>query len=399
MKTRGETVHGDGLAQSYRTAIDAKLNSQAAENDEFLSFYYKGWAEEIEDPAVAESLRELSEVRSEGGLNTNPDYMLELVLKVHQLKVLETGDRSYPEEDLASTEAARRLIKEITAEDNGHFAFDARWRTIQTMIDKRYMNVKLGWLMLGGAVAERAGTEPAGVSVIDFGCSSNHGLKRLARENDFPFSEEEVGVLLPSGKAAPELTARLYEYLRMPFKLASGIGIDSVDPRALQQSLWVKANCYPSELWAPERLSRFEDLECEVAGVRFAQADCDSLPQLSECIDLDAPSDIVVLSTMLYQHRSNPDRLAKIMNNAKRFAKNFVVVIDSADTDEQSPVGLSFPEHFYSAERPFGYSLFVLDMHDQKAGFQRLLGYENGRCMKMVPNLGHEAVASAFAVG
>jgi hypothetical protein len=405
MRTEAGITETHRLTQAYQETICSNLHSQASRNDEFLGFYYRGWEEEIENPGVIQALRELSAERRSRDLNDSPDYVLELLLKVHQLKILETEDRLYPERDLSSVRGARALIRDIMAEDNGHLASDAKWRTIQTMVDKRYMNVKLGWLMLKDVVAERTGESPGDPSVIDFGCSLNHGLKRLAREKDFPFDQEKVSVYsspdnyYPGLVPDPDLTGRLRTYLKMPFALASGIGIDSVNPKTFQQSLWVKANCYPSELWALERWERFEDLEKGDAGISFIQADCDSLPDLSSHLTQGGGSDIVVLSTILYQHRRKPEKLARIVNNAKRYAKNFVMVIDAAEPDKESDTGLAFSENFYSPDRPFGYNFLVLDMHDQSVGFQKLFSYENGRCIKMAPNLGHPAVASALATG
>lgn len=404
METLHESPRNEELVEGYKSAIDTKINSQASKNDKFLSLYYRAWAEEIENPAVVDSLAELQEERQKRNIYHKPGYTLEFLLRIIQLQALIQDDRSYPD-DYQTVDDWRTQIRSLTLTDNPYFLADARYRNIQTMIDRRYVNVKLGWLMLKDEVARKQGEDPGFPSVIDFGCSLNHGLKRLARHEEFPYTDEAIEVniqqhdagraeILPDSGLSQILEEK---HLKAPFTITEGIGLDSVDIRDSGQKFWVRANCYPGELWLPERLERFDELEKDIPDVRFGQADCDSSQQIEQHIPPGVQSDIVVLSTMLYMQNNDSARL-KIIENAKRYATHYVMVIDSAEKDDSSPTGLFFPEEFYSPDRPFGYNFFVLDMSDQEAGFQKFFSYDNGRCLRIVPNLENEIVASAFGV-
>ena len=86
-----------------------------------------------------------------------------------------------------------------------------------------------------------------------------------------------------------------------------------------------------------------------------------------------------------------------IRNLAKRVNKDgFIIVLDSADAIHRPP-GLKIAKPFYdNVNRPFGYKAMVLDMRRFEEGFQEYFRYENGRCNRMIPNLGNAAVRKAF---
>lgn len=399
-----ERIHPSELGSAevindFRLAFENKRDNPDDPDDPYFGLYAEAGLRELENKDTQIGLRWLAEIRS--SKQEKAGYLANFILRHIQKGRVQEGEfgSKYPVE-YQDIESWQKLIRDSVVHHKYDFEFDARARTIQSNIDLRYVNVKLLSLSQEGRFSECSPT------VLDIGCSRNHGLKRLARNQIFKF--EDLSVLESpfddnkKVKNTVDTGSSSFlnkEFVQTPFTLAPSLGVDMWPIRDDRTKEWVQGcSFYPQEAADAERMAMFKDLEeTVVEWVEFAQADAKRGNEFTRATD-GKKFDIVVLSTILYM-LSDADR-SQIIKNAVGSASDdgYLMVLDSVDADDKNETGLKFPPYFYSEDRPFGYKTLVMDMKQKEKGFQELFRWENGRCKVLIPNMDNEIVKNILAV-
>jgi hypothetical protein len=371
--------------------------------DPYIGVYAMALTDQLQIPAVQDVLVNIAKARE----TDEPGYILNLVLRGIQKGRLLAADDKYP--DAYNTVGSwRELIQNYLVTDPDQSNVDMYLRSIQSNVDRRYVNAKFLALVRGDRI-----NSPA--SILDFGASRNHGLNRLALNVEYPFEhidvlESDFSMQKPvKYKIDKNLTANINQrYVDAPFSLGPSLGLDMASLRDVGNRLWVSAcTFWPSEIRDKRRTFEYELMDRPIEGVDFQIADCTKYEEVAAAVEKqkNVKYDMVTISTMLYQMSDDPktgitkhEKRRRVIENAKKFVKEdgFILMLDSVDKDADAPNGLYFPDSFYSNKRPFGYKVLVFDMLDPESDWQEMGRWENGRCKTLIPNMGNLIVSSAL---
>ncbi len=387
----------------YQGAFENKLLSPDDPNDPYFRLYAEAGLDVLTRPDIQDELVNIARYRMAQNRESFP-YLVNLTLRSINYDQLvrqdQDGDDSYPEE--ADTVDAWRTMLTDTIIPGDYYPQNMNLynRSVQSNVDARYVIPKIWALMNPDRVARNP-------RILDLGSSRNHGLKRLALGNQYPFHQIDV-LVSPYRRKRPlsdeideDKTARLNErFVQQTFGIGKSIGVDVMPIHYKGGNLWVKAcSFYPGEFRNKDAVARFDAFDAaETSKVDFAQASCTDELEMRSALKSRRGFDMAFCSNMLYQ-MSEPE-VAEAIRIAKNYLSpdGFLVTLDSADVDRRSLSGLKFPEQFYdNVHRPFGYKTSVLDMRSQEQGFQEIFRWKNGRCNLMIPNLGHAVVNAALS--
>lgn len=329
-------------------------------------------------------------------------YMANITLREvnHQelLEEVRTGKSPYSEgADLPEWWRSKLLQVILPADDSQNW--NLYNRTVQSNVDARYVIPKI-WALMN---PDRMPEQPR---ILDLGCSRNHGLKRLAFGDRFPFRDIKV-LAADYRKKRPlpdrfdeDKTIRLNErFVHAPFSVRRSVGVDKVSLEDTNDDLWVKAcTHYPGELQNKELVARFDELDkAKTHTVTQVQASCSSAHEMRAALKRRRGFDLIYASNMFYQ--MSEAEVVETKEIALKYLNpnGYLMTLDSADVDKNSLSGLKFPDEFYdNVRRPFGYKTMVLDARNPEEDFEEVFRWKNGRCDLLIPNLGNAVVNAAL---
>lgn len=204
------------------------------------------------------------------------------------------------------------------------------------------------------------------VTIADFGCGGNYGLRGLELGESF----KKIKDLTPKKIASKLLFKKI--------NLKKGIAIDKEHPDDEEVKLWRMAcSFYPQELSNIKNIIDFEQRIKLVKKVEFLQTDLLTTKKL-----LKNRVDIVFLSTILYQ--LNLEQQLLLLKKAKKLLKNkgVLIVQDFAAKNLSNPTHLDFNESWFANN--FSYRTFFATLKTNWE-FLEALQWNNGRCRIVKP--------------
>ncbi len=345
------------------------------------------------DPDTEAVMKDLIRVRLESG-NASASYLANLTLRACQRAFLfgfpnedfpvHGDDEAYPQSYDKRQNWEANLPRIMASETE--FQAYVRSRDVQSNIADRYTSFKL----LIELYRDRFGDTP---HLLDIGCSADHGLKLLERNEGYYVPNVTQAYLGKHKVDAPhDLKDRIHELVSLPDGIGESVGVDKVPMQLIENDpstrQWVFAcSFYPSELLDKRRYLQYILLgNYQPENIQFIQADFSTSD-----VEIDPPQDedgfdMVTFSTVLYQ--ATPKKRETMIENAKRHLKpnGLIVVQDFVNTRRGDPSKLVFPRYWFKEE--YGYRTLVFDMQDESAGFQEVFRWQNGRCRELAPNLG-----------
>lgn len=378
--------------QRFLSELDMQAQNPPA-GDEFIAAYSAAFKELLtEDLGIRRELSYYYAQRHIYDKQYGPSYTHNKWLRAIQKQLMRNAEiQNYPSEAWKQPGRWRAAITDILANDLvvEEFEYDVIHRETQSNVAERYKSFKLIMLML----RDRLGVEP---SVLDIGCSQNHGLMKLA--TGFHFGKISAVELDSEGRPHTdyEVSSKVNRLLKTRLILGPSVGVDAIPLKIKKRNSiadefeidpatreWVKAcSFYPSELLDESLVHEYDMLDrIDSVNVGFEWLDIvDKSLELGEGF-----FDAVTLSTVLYQ-ASDQDRL-RMQEVAKRYIKPDGIVIyqDFAVKDRDDPTRLHFHETWFNDRFP--YHTLVYDPHNPEE-LQDIFGWENGRCTKMIAGLG-----------
>lgn len=201
------------------------------------------------------------------------------------------------------------------------------------------------------------------VTVADFGCGGNYGLKGLELNEKFDKVEDHTSRKL--------FTALLKERIRLKW----GLGVDKEDPDSQSSHNWrLACSFYPKELNKINSVLQFEKRISESKKIDFFKANL-----ITAKIKKVLKFDIVIISTLLYQISSRKNQQL-IVNKAKNCLKRngILIVQDFIVVDKNR--NLDFTQSWFN--RPYSYKTLIASS-ETNWRFLEIFRWENGRCLKV----------------
>lgn len=255
------------------------------------------------------------------------------------------------------------------------FRYDLFVRLVGSNKPQRYVTIPL----ITGMLRERDGRFNEPLRVLDFGCSLNMGLGKLAVGG---FGQVEVIESSDQAETVNQEQTAFFNKFANTYALAEGVGIDIVNFSDPGAKWWARSNSgYPSEWLNPDLEAEFAwvDDEKEHENVRQLVADF-SVRDSLDALELEQESyDVVMISTAAYE--LSPQRRSAAWKNALRYAKpdGIVIIQDFARVNKAGAI--RFYEEMF--DKPFKYHVNVIDKSMPKPTKEPYLTYENGRCKKV----------------
>lgn len=279
-------------------------------------------------------------------------HLVNLLFRTYQFVRLSQGDLAY--RYIRDVAWWHTELSKIAGQDDG-------WKTFEQVLLERSTTTTIYQRYAGPYALITHLFDGQPVTVTDLGCGGNYGLRGI--ELGEPFK--------PIDDQTPQM--RVNKLLSKPINLLSGLSVDKEEPDSEDARRWRFAcSFYPNELDGIEDLQKFEAKIRGSQRVRFIQGDL-----LSATFDLKQKSDVLILSTILYQlGRQDQTRL---MERARDWLKpqGILIVQDFAEKDPKDPAHLDFSESWFGRE--FSYRTFVASTITQWA-FNEALQWNNGRC-------------------
>lgn len=204
------------------------------------------------------------------------------------------------------------------------------------------------------------------VSIADFGCGGNYGLRGIEKHEPF----KDIKDLTPKKIVSKLLSKKI--------NIKKGLAIDKEQPDTQDSSHWRMAcSFYPSELDQVQAIQQFEIRIQSSQKVAFLQRNLLTAKRLPKI-----KFDVVILSTILYQ-LNLLEQLAMI-EKAKRFLKpaGIIIVQDFAAKSLTNPRHLDFNDSWFG--KSYSYRTFIIGGRTRWK-FWEILQWNNGRCKIVRP--------------
>ncbi|MEO7617425.1 MAG: class I SAM-dependent methyltransferase [Candidatus Saccharibacteria bacterium] len=306
--------------------------------------------------------------------NVYASYVITSLFKATQKQLLVQYPLTYPLEFKTAAVWEHAITKIFS--DTIHFeefCLDLENRTVQSNVSERYKAFKLVLMLM----KDRLGEMP---SVLDVGCSRNHGLKKLAL--NLPFQPLEIASPLRiKGSTRIGLESHLNTLLRQDFGLSYGIGSDIVPIDMAEQASWVR-NCsfYPGELLNTASVSEYDYLDNnEWDIVSFQQGDFVGKGLFGDD-DYEGVFDAITVSAFMYQ-LSDAER-KQVRANLRRYLRPGGIIIYQ-DFAQQGYVNseLDFEENWFSSHYPYR---TLIEFEDKGEELFEVFRWQNGRCKRVM---------------
>ncbi len=252
------------------------------------------------------------------------------------------------------------------------FKADLLEKDVQSNVVERYKAAKLVMSLL----QNQLGAAP---SMLDIGCSRNHGLKKL--KLNLPFKPIKCAVKTLGQMPSAFLDRLLNETLQSGLSLSSCTGMDVVPLSVGMDAAWAKScSFYPSELLHEATVAEYDYLDkLHLRGVNFVEGDianCQSTLLNSQKFD------VIFLSTLLYQ--LTPDERAKVRRNVTHFlTEDGIIVYQDYSTIDSTDSSLEFENNWFS--RVFPYRTIIEFRTGGEQQLYEMFRWSNGRCETWIP--------------
>ncbi len=316
-----------------------------------------------------------------------PTNAVNLTLRGLQRQLMLKPRSGYPEvfEDQHAWKESIEFVCETPPAYEG-FSYDVLNRNLQSNVSGRYKAVSL----IATAMQSRLGKRP---SILDVGCSRNHGLKRLTLGKKYPFRYHIAGRIIEDKLGNPlaanpdrRSTRKTREALDQGLRLNRSLGIDIEPLDDEGNRAWARScSFYPSELLDTRLVKEYDDLDqIERKSIGFYQADFSRVT--AEELEEEAPVsrfDMVTFSTVLYQ--ASEEERTKMLKTATALLKPYGIILiqDFVDIDTDDPSRLVFYEHWH--DEPYKYRTILLDPKVRGGNFIEQFRWDNGRCNTLLP--------------
>lgn len=304
----------------------------------------------------------------------SPSYAANLLLRGVQTQLLKhEPDYPFPfTQETVWRESLQNIFSDQTVFEE--LIDDILSRNVQSNVVERYKAFKL----IIGLFHERFSEE---VTMLDVGCSRNHGLKKLHLNLSFkPF----VSGLRQTANFPSDLLDVLFNgNLKHQIKLGDCVGSDIVPLRRDgKDAFWAKScSFYPSELMDKASVSEYDYLEYnEVDGVTFVQGDF-TAGGLSTSPSMDS-FDIITASTFLYQLNATQLRRARTLFR-DLLSKRGVIMYQDFARPSADRLDLDFESNWFASLYPYRTLIEFAD--DSSGSVYEVLRFNNGRCAQWVP--------------
>ncbi|HET9174029.1 MAG TPA: class I SAM-dependent methyltransferase [Candidatus Saccharimonadales bacterium] len=286
----------------------------------------------------------------------------------------------------------RRDLQELTApgsQELPEIEDDLAHRHSKANIVDRYKSF-LFLLALGRGRFDRP------TNIIDFGCSQNHGLKRLAIPPDatlqFDFSETTL-IDRSSGTSDVRASHTFNTLLQYTGGVGDSVGIDLDDMHAPDVREWAKTSTFkPQELLDVQTVAKYEILDSignlPNARINFLQRnivtmDIEDFKEQTGGLS----GDLVIMSALL--HQLSPSNRLAVIEKARQLVKpnGLIVIQDFARVNPADKTSLQFYKHWFA--NPYRFRTLITSKESQFREFSEVIQWFDGRCKvgKLGPGL------------
>lgn len=225
------------------------------------------------------------------------------------------------------------------------------------------------------AILQKFGNSP--ITIADFGCGGNYGLRGIELKEPFkPIQDMTPGNLVSS------LLTKEINFIR-------GLAIDKENPDGKRTRKWRMAcSFYPVELDNLEEISLFEERIKKSSKVRFLGANLLLMTKIPS-----KKFDAVILSMILYE--LSGDEQIILLEKVKEFLKpgGIIIVQDFAEKDKKNKQLLNYNISWFGSE--FGFRTFII-CESSNWTFWEILKWNNGRCNMVRPGKDFNKLFSAY---
>lgn len=304
-------------------------------------------------------------------------YLANLTVRSVQNAVLSCDYEDYPRAfknvDIWRNELPD-ILKSRGRASESQFLADMLLREINSNLSERYKTVQwLGHLSLDGSM-----------TMLDIGCSQNHGLVHLSSVDKLPFGDVTANVTVDDEVTTDEeITRKLNMLSHTPLNVEDGWGFDvwPIYDEALRD--WVRSSSFrPEELEDETAVKRYEMLSNArgLTNIHSLHSRYYTDPEIIEQILPDKQFDIVTMLTLLYQ-LSLDDRRAMHEIARDHVAPGGLLLIQDGvsipDTENFALDEVEFDSEYFNA--PDNYVALV-SVDDSAGAFQELGRFDSGRC-------------------
>lgn len=205
------------------------------------------------------------------------------------------------------------------------------------------------------------------VSICDFGCGGNYGLKGIEIGEKFDQVLDQT---------SQKFFTRL---LRGSTQLSEGLGIDKEDPDNKKNHNWrLACSLYPKEFGRLNQVLEFEQRLKISKKVQFLKADLSRI-QVGRALP-KSYFDIVMISTVLYQTHDLKNQI-EILEKAKSCLKKHGILIVQDFVQIRDDQTLDFAISWF--DKSFSSYKTLITAADFNWRFLEIFKWENGRCQKV----------------
>ena len=327
-------------------------------NDPYMGAFYEAVADlDQHDAGVEQFITQVLQKRS----SITPTHFANLIYRgVQFIELFQKRNIAYPA--VFDTPGAWKLeLADILEQEGPVLRELLLTKDTTSTIYQRYLGART---ILASFYPNRS------LTIADFGCGGNYGLRGLALSEPFkPVVDRTPGQVVT-------------QLLRQPLVVGSGLAIDRENPLDEDITRWrLACSFYPQELGQMADVIALEKRLAQDRTVRFFKGDLLTLPVGSAEIPA-GQCDGVVVSTLCYQlPQADQDT---IMEHAGRMIKpgGLVIVQDFAEKDKSDPARLHFIVDWF--KHPYSYRNFITGPRTNWE-MKEILRWKNGRCEEVMP--------------
>lgn len=295
---------------------------------------------------------------------------------------------AYDESEIWGENLKQVIIDNREKMSTDNFRLDLMCRNVQSNKEERYKSIKI--------IAELFEARFKGeLSILDLGASLNHGLKKIALDQELPFSPATIIPMQRSQNDYSKEMEQLKSAQTKKIKLGQSLGVDVTNIYDTEINEWVLSCSFrPGEWLNPQNIQAFKTLDdSSPEQVGYLRADARDTEVIREA-SKGQKYDITFLCTMLYMVTDPLEREEMIQSALEMTKENGLVVIqDAVSVDPSDRRKLVFSKGFF----PWGYKTLILDKTHLDRGFETVLTWDEGRCNKAKVNVGSSAFKEFLA--
>lgn len=286
------------------------------------------------------------------------------------------------------------VIDELASSEELREDFDGRLNAFDpvTSVPERYIGT-----LIASSLLQSERHHDGDISVLDIGCSRNHGLGWLhARAN--PKAIWELNRPYPYLRQSSPTTQMQLNRLILPFATQYG-AMYGVDQWPIQDELmrrWFRVCRNPAEFLDPkidaqqtmlESYLEQPDVDIEFVHANFATPDLGDIPATDHTAGLDADAKFDVITSCTMKYLLKPDERRHVTDNAMNHLADGGIYVETGFCYVDQTANGDHPAdqlvYLNDWRNPFSFETHVLRKGSEE--FETILACDNGRCNTIEP--------------